>query len=91
MHSYDIQCFSSCSFIYLHHIESGKGSHYGFQIKDDKRALTTKCKEMKMIITMIMINELEELEEMDMILRMHSLTRLKYDETETLSRPGRKQ
>lgn len=45
---------------------------------------------MKMIITMIMINELEELEEMDMILLMHSLTRLKYDETETLSRPGRK-
>lgn len=66
-----------------------KGSHYGFQIKDDKRAITTESKEMKMIITTITINELEELEEMDMILHMHSLTRLKYDETENLSRPGR--
>lgn len=42
-----------------------------------------------MIITTITIIELEELEEMDMILHMNSLTRLKYDETENLSRPGR--
>lgn len=44
---------------------------------------------MKMIITTIMINELEELEQMNMILHVHSLTRLKFDETENLSRPGR--
>lgn len=42
-----------------------------------------------MIITTITIIELEELEEIDMIRHMHSLTRLKYDETENLSRPGR--
>lgn len=46
---------------------------------------------MKMIIKIFMINGLEELEEMDKYLHMHSLTRLKYDETGNPTRLGRNQ